>query len=123
MQTPLAVLPYPNNTRRTAARLVAARDIATDEVFLAEQYYQIYRRGRWKSTRARHEGQMALFDLHEDPGETRSVAASHPDIVMQHRDRLAELTLSLAASVADDESDAELTQDEEDRLRALGYFE
>ena len=101
----------------------APADIAADEVFLAEQYYQTYRRGRWKSTWARNEGPMALFDLHEDPGEKRDVAASHPDIVQRHRDRIAELTQSLATSVSEDDLDAKLTQDEEDRLRALGYLE
>jgi len=93
------------------------------DTFLAEQYYQTYRRGRWKSTWARNEGPMALFDLHEDPGEKRDVAASHPDIVQRHRDRIAELTQSLATSVSEDDLDAKLTQDEEDRLRALGYLE
>lgn len=97
-------------------------DIAPDEVFLAEQYYQTYRRGRWKSTWARHEGQMALFDLQTDPGEKQNVAASHAEVVMQHRDRIAELTVALAASLPEDEDD-ELTQDETDRLRALGYLE
>ncbi|MEE2673204.1 MAG: sulfatase [Myxococcota bacterium] len=100
----------------------AAADIAPDEVFLAEQYYQTYRRGRWKSSWARNKGQMALFDLHRDPGEKQNVADSHPDIVQQHRDRIAELTQSLAASVSEDELDAGLTPDEEKRLRALGYI-
>ena len=98
-------------------------DIAKDEIFLAEQYYQTYRRGRWKSTWARHEEQMTLFDLRDDPGEKRNVAAFHPDIVLRHRDCIASLTASLAASVDDDETDARLTQEEEDRLRALGYLE
>ena len=66
---------------------------------------------------------MALFDLHEDPGEKRNVATSHADIVQRHRDRIAELTQSLATSVSEDELDAVLTQDEEDRLRALGYLD
>lgn len=101
----------------------APADIASDEVFLAEQYFQTYRRGRWKSTWARNNGRMALFDLHEDPGEKRNVATSHADIVQQHRDRIAELTQSLATSVSEDELDAVLTQDEEDRLRALGYLD
>ena len=37
-------------------------------------------------------------------------------------DRIAELTQSLAASVSEDELDAGLSPDEEDRLRALGYI-
>jgi len=100
----------------------AAADTAPDEIFLAEQYYQTYRRGRWKSSWARNEGRMALFDLHQDPGETQNVADSHPGIVQQHRDRIAELTQSLSTSVSEDELDAGLSPDEEDRLRALGYI-
>jgi arylsulfatase A-like enzyme len=101
----------------------AAADTAEDEVFLTEQYRQTYRRGRWKSTWARRGGSMALFDLHEDAGEKRDVAASHPDIVRQHRDRIAELTQSLATATRENPIDTTLTPDEENRLRALGYLE
>jgi len=66
---------------------------------------------------------MALFDLHEDAGEKRDVAASHPDIVRQHRDRIAELTQSLATATRENPIDTTLTPDEENRLRALGYLE
>ena len=101
----------------------APADIASDEVFLAEQYYQTYRRGRWKSTWGRNHGPMALFDLQEDPGEKRNVAASHPEIVRQHRERIGALTQSLAASLRAGEARVDLTDNEEARLRALGYLE
>ena len=83
---------------------------------------QTYRQGRWKSTWARNRGPMALFDLQEDPGKKRDVAGSHPEIVQQHRDRIAALTQSLAASVSESEMQADRTADEEARLRALGYL-
>ena len=101
----------------------APADIASDELFLAEQYYQTYRRGRWKSTWGRNGGPIALFDLQEDPGEKRDAADSHPEIMQQHRDRIAALTQSLAASLSESEMQADLTDDEEARLRALGYLE
>lgn len=99
---------------------IPASDIESDEVFLAEQYFQTYRRGRWKSTFSRSGRRMALFDLKEDPGETRNVANEHPEVVERHRARIAGLTISLGTQHG---ANAELSPDDKRRLRALGYLD
>ncbi len=63
---------------------------------------------------------MALFDLKEDPGETRNVANEHPEVVERHRARIAGLTISLGTQHG---ANAELSADDERRLRALGYLD
>jgi arylsulfatase A-like enzyme len=62
-------------------------------------------------------GEFRLFDLEDDPGERRDVAAKHSDAVN-------ELRALLASVMADDVSpsrDRSLTADEIETLRALGY--
>jgi arylsulfatase A-like enzyme len=95
-------------------------DIHPDEIFLTEQFYQTYRRAGWKSTWARDGSQSALFHLESDPGETRNVADEHPEVVRQHRARVDELTRTLGTRLG---IDAELSADDAERLRALGYLE
>lgn len=95
-------------------------DLEPDEVFLTEQFYQTYRRGRFKSMWSRDGERSALFDLQRDPGETRDASADHPEVVARHRARLRELTTELGTTRGED---AERSIDDEDRLRALGYIE
>ena len=89
-----------------------------DELFLTELFYQTYRRGRFKSTRARKTGVTTLFDLVEDPGETRDVAAEHPRVVMAHEKRIEEVAAKLATYEPMPEA---LTVADLEALRALGY--
>jgi arylsulfatase A-like enzyme len=96
------------------------QDLQPDEVFLTEQAWQTYRRGRWKSTGSRDGRQAALFDLQADPGETRDVSAEHPEIVAAHRRRVVELTRSLGTRRGEN---AKLSSEDAERLRALGYLE
>lgn len=96
------------------------RDLQPDELFLSETFFQTYRRGRYKSVRHRGDGPSALFDLEADPGETRDVAADHPEVVRAHRERVAELTRQLGTRRG---ADAEMSEDDAERLRALGYLE
>ena len=97
-----------------------AADIGSDEVLLSETYYQTYRRGRWKSIHNRRLGTAVLYDILHDPAETNDLAAAHPEVVAAHRERVTELTRQLGTSNA---MDSKLSEDDADRLRALGYIE
>ena len=71
------------------------------------------RAGSWKLIGDR------LFDLRGDPGETRDVAAEHPEIVSFLRRRLAALEAERPAAAG---PRVELSAEERDRLRSLGYL-
>jgi arylsulfatase A-like enzyme len=98
----------------------ASRDLAADELLITETDYRTYLRGRWKSALRRDDGTLHLFDLEGDPGETRDVAEAHPDVVEAHRRRIDELGEALSARRAVFER---MSEDDRERLRALGYFE
>jgi len=97
----------------------APADLEPDELFLGERHYQTYRRGRFKSMRARAGGPTLLFDIEADPGERRDVAAQHPDVVARHLRRVGELTRALANDAPGVRT--QLTEGERAALRALGY--
>jgi arylsulfatase A-like enzyme len=94
--------------------------LAPDELFVSEQAYRTYRRGRFKSYSGRYDGTFRLVDLAEDPSELRDVAARHPEIAAAHRARVDELTAALAAPNAPLH---EIDEAQMDRLRSLGYIE
>jgi len=73
-------------------------------------------RGKWKYV---HKVAPALYDLEQDPGETRNLAAEHPEVVA----RLAAELAALIASGRDGRTEAEAAVDDETRARleALGY--
>ena len=94
-------------------------DLESDELFLTEQMFRTYRRGRWKSVWKRAQDRPVLFDLEADAGEERDVAAAHPEEVAAHRSRIDELSRRLGG-----ESTATAPSPEDlERLRALGYVE
>jgi arylsulfatase A-like enzyme len=62
-------------------------------------------------------GQSRLYDLRADPGETRDVAATTPDVLASLRAHLE----SILAEEAGRSPDAPLSPEELERLRALGY--
>ena len=49
---------------------------------------QAVRHGHWKAVRPRPGAPLELYNLRDDPSETRDVAASHPDIVARIEDYL-----------------------------------
>jgi arylsulfatase A-like enzyme len=102
------------------ADLGGQEGLARDELFVSEPEYQTYRRGRWKSYLQRADGAHFLIDLEADPGEVSDVAASHPEIVASHAERIEELSQELAAEQT---APTELSEEELQRLRALGYVE
>ena len=101
-------------------RSEASPELAADELFVTETDYRTYLRGRWKSALRRDDGSLHLFDLEEDPGETRDVAAAHPNVMEAHRRRIDELGEALSARRAVVER---LSEEDRERLRALGYLE
>lgn len=91
-----------------------------DENFTSEQSYLTYRRGQFKSFTPRAEGRTYLVDLEADPRESEDVADRHPEVVEAHRARLAALAETLATG---DVGDAVISEEQLQRLRALGYVE
>ena len=110
---------------RKAAGLAAnpegERFLRDDEVFLTEKRFLTYRRGRWKSAFHREKmGRWAMFDLENDPGETKNVISSEREVGAAQLTRVLELARELAAQ---DHSKRALSEDDRDRLRALGYLQ
>ncbi len=97
-----------------------AADTRADELFVGELHYRTYREGRFKTTVQRSTGRAFLYDLESDPGEQHNLAGSSALRVLAHRNRLNELTRALAAAPA---PRRELSEEERERLRALGYLE
>ena len=67
-----------------------------------------------------------LYDLKEDPGETRDVAPSNPDVVASFRsllDRQDERDRALATHVGPAARPVELDESLQRELRALGYLD
>jgi arylsulfatase A-like enzyme len=96
-----------------------AQDLEPDEVFLTEKRWRTYRKGRWKSMFRRGKRKAWLFDLESDPGETVDVSEQRPEIASEHRERITQLTTSLAGQAS---GDGKLTEHDRERLRALGYL-
>ena len=97
-----------------------ATPLRPEEVFLGELYFLTYRDARWKSTVRRADEALLLFDLAEDPRETRDFADERGDVVAAHRRRIAALSRQLATRTLPKPGDA---ADDRRRLRALGYLE
>jgi hypothetical protein len=57
------------------------------------------RDGRWKAIHELDSGHTALFDLGEDPGETRDVAQRHPRLAEAYRERLRDWAAAERRSV------------------------
>jgi arylsulfatase A-like enzyme len=81
---------------------------------------RMFRDQRWKLT-YRHDGTApiyALYDLEADPNETTNVASHHTDVFRRMRSSFEQL---LAADVSPDKVGKQLTSEQIERLRALGY--
>ena len=65
---------------------------------------------------------VQLYDLTTDPGETRNLAAEHPDIVERLEQALARWKeLQKPLDVAHPASEVTLDAEEVEKLKALGY--
>ena len=91
----------------------------------AMHMYNVIATDRWKLL----EGSRELFDLENDPEETENVWDQNPEVVKQLLDQLdtwkrrdIKNRRDFERSVAATEGDVELTQEEIEELRALGYL-
>jgi arylsulfatase A-like enzyme len=95
-------------------------DTRPEELFVGELTFRTYRQGRFKTTLRRSDGQAFLYDLEVDPHEQKDLAAGNAQQVQAYRMRLNELSQELAA---DESPHRDLSEDEKERLRTLGYLE
>lgn len=93
-------------------------ELEEDELYLTELRYQTYRKGRWKSFWPRNSSRIYLIDLDADPKEMHDVANDHPEIIEAHRKRVVQLSQALSSDIG---HDSQLSEEDLDRLRALGY--
>jgi arylsulfatase A-like enzyme len=68
----------------------------------------------------RRPGRAELYDVEADPGETRDLAAAHPDIVARLRDTY-DRTEASATRYGQSNRDTALSAEAIEKLRALGY--
>lgn len=61
-----------------------------------------------------------LYDLQEDPGEQRNVAAAHPDVIVRMQSEIASLIRDAKRARADR---VRLSDEDREKLRSLGYVE
>jgi len=82
----------------------------------------ILRSGRWKYYHrpGAHKPRI-LFDLQQDPGETRNAGVEHPEVIDELEQQLADI-LARRPTVTTGE-EVRLPGELEDQLRALGYAE
>ncbi len=97
-----------------------AADTRPAELFVGELLFRTYREGRWKSTLRRSDGKAFLYDLETDPEELHDLSQQRRLMVLRHRMRLNELTQELRAERA---PQAELSEEDKERLRILGYLD
>jgi arylsulfatase A-like enzyme len=97
-----------------------SEDTTPDELFVGERFYRTYRQGRWKSSVRRSDGRAVLYDLDADPDERNDVSSKNPLRLLAHRNRINELTSALHGRA---EPERELSEEEKERLRILGYLE
>jgi arylsulfatase A-like enzyme len=95
--------------------------LAPDEILISESFYLTYRRGRYKVALPRGpSGHRRLWDLEHDPGETSNRIGLEPELA----DRLLSRARALAETLAHEGSSAGVRREEDEaRLRALGYLE
>ena len=95
--------------------------VSEDELFLTEARFLTYRKGRWKSTFDRQEmSRGALFDLEADPDERVNLIQQEGRLSRKHLARARELAKRLGRGRAGAD---QLTDEDRERLRALGYLE
>jgi arylsulfatase A-like enzyme len=79
----------------------------------------------WKIIVDLKTGSLELYDVVEDPGETRRLESEHPEMAAELNARLLEILAGSEDADLDMDAAAEKVQDAElrEQLRALGYIE
>jgi arylsulfatase A-like enzyme len=77
--------------------------------------------GRYKLIADSDGGRARLFDLVSDPGELIDIAPVRPDVVGDLKLRLLDEVAKIAAKAPPSEATTDLTSEEVERLRELGY--
>lgn len=101
---------------------VDGRDLSTETPERAHVIWRdwvVLRTERYKLLSNEHTGETMLFDLVEDPGETRNLAAEEPEIL---RELVAEKDAWLETLPVSAEEVRRLSREEVERLEALGYL-
>jgi arylsulfatase A-like enzyme len=97
-----------------------AADTTQTELFVGELLFRTYRKDRWKTTLRRSDGKAFLYNLETDPEERHDLSQQKRLVVLSHRMRLNQLTQELRAQEA---PQAELSEEDKERLRSLGYLD
>ena len=95
-------------------------DLEPDELLVTERFYQTYRKGNWKSMWERNQEHLMLFDLDADPDELNNLASQRTDILNTHRKRVDQLVKIFSPA---NQNPQQLSEEDLDRLRALGYLD
>jgi len=94
--------------------------LGENELLVTERYWQTFRKDNWKSMWKRTQERVMLFDLDADPTESNDLSSQRPEILEAHRERVDKIVASIAIT---DPNVQSLSEEDEDRLRALGYLE
>ena len=95
-------------------------DTNPKELFVGELFFRTYRKGHWKTTLRRSDGKAFLYNLETDPEERHDLSQENRLVILAHRNRLNQLTQELRAQRA---PQAELSEEDRERLRSLGYLD
>lgn len=94
-----------------------------DEVFSESIAYghekKSLRQGRWKYIRSWPGPKEELYDLEQDPGETKNLAATETDRTTAMRERVIEIVADFPETAA---KEPEIDDDTRRNLQALGYL-
>ncbi len=121
------ILPAPETERAIFFELLAVwylQKPAEKKLQKKEEDWFAVRRGDYKLIAVPEEGRFELYNVREDPGERRDLAAREPGSARQLRAALAEWhsrTKAVATSFREGGS-AELSPESLERLRSLGYL-